>query len=112
MSLRPAQIVSGDTWARAWRLTDSAGRAIDLTGASARLHLRTAAGAKVAEAATTDGRVVIDPLAGRIDMRIPAAAMRLPVGGYRYAMEITSADGTVRTIETNSLIVREDVTHG
>lgn len=41
------KIYRGDTWQRAWVLTDASGAPLDLTGASARLHARDAAGAKV-----------------------------------------------------------------
>ncbi len=107
---KPAMLVANDTWTRAWRLT-AAGRPLDLTGASARLHLRDAAGVKVAEASTADGRLTLDGPAGRLDLTMPAAVMALPPGAYRFALEITDAEGQVRTVETHTLILLADVTH-
>lgn len=109
-ALKPVRLVAGDCWHRAWRLQQSGGAPVDLTGASARLHVRDAEGAKVAEASTADGRIVITPAQGRIEMTIPAAATALPVGSYRYALELTYASGCVETVETHTLVILEDVT--
>lgn len=98
-ALKPVRLVAGDCWHRAWRLQQSGGAPVDLTGASARLHVRDAEGAKVAEASTADGRIVITPAQGRIEMTIPAAATPLPVGSYRYwASLIASAAATLRAL--------------
>lgn len=110
-ALKPVSLVSGDTWLRAWSLRDAAGAAIDLTGAVARLQVRDAAGLLVAQASTADGRLVIAEADGRIAMNLPAAAMTLAAGSYRYALEVTFADGTVRTVEINTLAILPDVTH-
>ncbi len=109
--LRPVSIVSGDTWRRTWLLQQPNGAPVDLTGVAARLHVRDAAGAKVAEASTADGRLAITPADGRITMTIPADAMVLPPGSYRYQLEVTYATGDVETIESNTLVVLEDITH-
>lgn len=105
------KVYRGDTWLRAWVIQDESGAPVDLTGASVRLHVRDAAGVKVAEASTADGRLVITPLQGRIDMTIPAAAMAIAPGSYRFDLELTSAGGEVRTVEQATLVVLEDVTH-
>jgi len=107
---KPVKLVSGDCWRRTWRLQQSNGAPVDLTGASARLHVRNSAGAKVAEASTADGRITITPGQGLIEMTVPAAATGLSPGNYRYALEITYANGCVETVETNTLVVLEDVT--
>jgi hypothetical protein len=109
-TLKPAQLIAGDTWARAWTLADSADAPIDLTGASARLHVRDKTGLLAMSADTTDARLVIT--ANRIDLTMPAAVTALIApGAYRYALEITFTDDTVRTIETNTLSVQADLTY-
>lgn len=105
------KVYRGDTWRRAWMLTDDGGNAVDLSGASARLHVRDQAGAKVAEASTADGRITMTPASGRIDMRMPAAAMAMQPGPYRFDLEITTAGGDVTTLEQAMLVVLEDMTH-
>jgi hypothetical protein len=114
-ALKPVQLVAGDTWRDAWALADEALIPIDLTGASARLHVRDAAGLLVAEASTADGRLTIDGPAGIVRLRLPPAATNLPVGSYRYALELTyddatpELDATVETIETNTLSILPDI---
>ena len=105
------KVFRGDTWTRAWRLTDGAGNPLDLAGCTARLHLRDAAGEKAAEASTADGRIAIDGQAGRIAMTMPAAAMNLAPGAYRFDLELTGAGGAVTTLEQTTLVVLEDCTH-
>ncbi len=109
-ALKPALLIAGDTWARAWTLADSNDAPIDLTGASARLHVRDKADVLAMSADTTDGRLAIT--ANRIDLTMPAAVTAaLAPGAYRYAMEVTFAGGTVRTIEINTLSIQADLTH-
>lgn len=82
-----------------------------MSWATARLHLRNKAGVKVAEATTgADARIVIDGPGGRIDLTVPAAATTgIDVGSYRFALELTYIDGTVTTLETNTLNILEDI---
>lgn len=106
------KVFRGDTWERAWILRRADGSALDLTGARARLHVRDATGALVVEASMGNGRITIDPAAGRIDMRVPADVMAaVSPGQYRFDVELTQADGTVRTLEQQTLNVIEDMTH-
>lgn len=113
-AFKPVNLVAGDTWARSWVLSDDAGQPIDLTGASARLHVRDKQGTLHASATSAlAGGIVITPLTGRIEMEIAAATTGLLAPGpYRYALEVTFGDGRVRTIETNNLVVSEDLTYG
>jgi hypothetical protein len=78
------RLYRGDTWTRAWELKDAAGDPIDLTGASARLQVRDASGAVVISASTADGRLTIQPAAGRIDLLVPYSATGLAPGSYRF----------------------------
>ena len=105
-----AKAVRGDSWQRAWIIADASGTPVNLTGASARLHVRDASGAKVAEASTTDSRLAFDALAGRIDLVMPATAMAaLPLGSYRFDLEVTFSNGIVKTYEHGGVLtVHED----
>jgi DNA-binding IclR family transcriptional regulator len=103
------KLYRGDTWTRAWLLTDEAGASIDLTGATARLQVRDQTGAVVISASTTDGRITITPAQGRIDMTVPYAATGLAPGSYRFDLEVTHASGLRRTYEQDALVVLEDM---
>jgi DNA-binding IclR family transcriptional regulator len=105
------KLYRGDTWTRAWLLTDEAGAAIDLTGATARLQVRDQAGNVVVSASTTDGRITITPAAGRIDMTVPYSATGLAPGSYRFDLEVTHASSLRRTYEQDTLVVLEDMSH-
>lgn len=111
MAAKPAPLVAGDTWRLAWAVSHG-GSPLDLTGCAARLHLRDAAGTKVAEASTADGRIVIDVARSQFRLTVPAAAMQLAPGSYRHMLEVTWADGsTIETVDRSILIVLPDVTH-
>ena len=109
--LHPVQIYRGDTWIRVWTIAVD-GVALNLTGASAALHVRSRAedALTVFEATTAvdGGLTITEPTAGIIGLRKSTAT--LPVGRYIFDLEITLADGTIQTYEQNYLIVRQDVT--
>lgn len=111
MSIKPVQLVAGDTWTRSWALADDAGQPLDLTGCTVRLHVRDTAQNLVIEADTTNGQLVVTPLIGLITMTVPAVNTGITAGGYRYAIEVTFSDGTVRTIERNTLVILDDLTY-
>lgn len=100
--------VRGDTWRRTWFIEAADGSPVDLTGATARVVLRTRAGQLALEASTADGRITLTPAEGRIDLTVPAAAMRLPAGRYPFDLEVTFPDGRVRTYEQAVLALTED----
>ena len=99
----------GDTWRRTWLLRQPSGEPVDLTGASARLHVRDAYGVLVLAASIADGRITITPAQGRVEMAVPYAATAIAPGSYRYDMELTHADGTRQTVEQATLVVLEDM---
>lgn len=103
------KVYRGDTWQRAWLLEDGSGAPIDLTGASARLHVRDDAGTLLVSASTADGRLTLTPAQGRIDMLVPASAMAIAPGAYRFDIEVTFASGVRRTYEQDTLVVLEDI---
>lgn len=103
------KLYRGDTWQRAWVIQDAAGQPVNLSGAAARLHVRDAAGTKVMEASTTDGRLIVQPTQGRIDMVMPKEATEIAPGVYRFDLEVTHASGVRTTYEQETLIVLEDM---
>ena len=108
---RPAQIYRGDTWLRSWIIKDSTGVPVDLTGASARMHVRNTDDLTLSVSVGTGLTITAD--AGRVDLRVDAVdTAKFALTTYRFDLEITFADGIVRTIEQGRLIVVEDVTRG
>ena len=104
----------GDTWLRSWVIKDATGAPVDLTGASARLHVRPQEGTDTADelilAATVGDGLTITADTGRVDLRVEAADMAaLAIGVYRFDLEVTFADGIVRTIEQGRIMIIEDV---
>lgn len=103
----------GDTWLRSWVIKDASGAPVDLTGASARLHVRPQEGTDNADelilAATVGDGLTITPGTGRVDLRVEAADMAIDPGTYRFELELTDGDGVVRTIEQNRIMIIEDV---
>jgi len=111
-AVKPPSLFRGDTWRRSWRLQNSAGAPVDLTGAAARLHLRGSAGNLVIEATQANGRLTIDALAGAITLVVAAADTRdLPPARYPFDLEVTYAGGVVQTLEASVLNIKVDQTH-
>ena len=109
--------IRGDTWLRSWVIKDATGAPVDLTGASARLHVRPQEGTDNADelslAATVGDGLTINACAGRVDLRVDAADMAgLALATFRFDLEVTFADGIVRTIEQNRIMIVEDITYG
>lgn len=103
--------IRGDSWVRAWVLKYSDGSIIDLTDASARLHLRDSEGTLIAEASTDTGEMSLTPGAGRVDMIMPAADMDIDPAAYTFDMEVTFASGIVKTYEQGTVTIIQDQTH-
>lgn len=101
------QLVKGDTWQRAWLITYRQGQPVDLTGATARLHVRTPQGALQLNASAYLS--IAHP--GRIDLLVPYADTdTLDPGTYAYDLEVTYPSGVRRTYEQARLIISEDYT--
>ena len=108
----PVKQFRGDSWERAWLMTQANGAPVDLTGAAVRLFVRNARGDLALSATTGNGLIWLDAEAGRIDLAVPyAATENLAPGTYRFDVEVTLANGTRRTLEQDQLLVLEDVTH-
>lgn len=104
------EIFRGDTWVRVWTITVGE-TPLDLTGATARLQVRTkAADEKVwLDVSEQDGLTIVEPpISGVIMLEVQTED--LPVGKYYFDLEITLASGRKKTYEQNMLIVKQDVT--
>jgi hypothetical protein len=108
----PAQMFRGDTWLRSWIVKDSNNNPIDLTGATARLHVRDAKQVLIHAASTSTAEIIITSLEGRIDLRIEATVSEVwAIGKYKYDLELTYSNGIVLTIESSVLTVIQDQTY-
>lgn len=106
------KIFRGDTWQRVWLIETSEGVPANLTGASARLHVRDEEGALAMSASTVDGRLTFGTITqGRIDLVMPKEVTDLPLGKYRFDLEVTFPNGTRITYEQKTLLVMEDISH-
>lgn len=97
----------GDTWERGYIIKDAAGVPLDLTGAAVALQVRETGGALLVDLSSF---CTITPLTGRIDLLVPAATMALPLGTYRFDVQITYAGGRVKTYDTSTLTILRDET--
>jgi hypothetical protein len=105
------KLFRGDTWLRTWVLKDATEAPINLTGASARLYLRDSQQTIVLQATSANNLLTITPLEGRIDLQVPYSQMNLPIGKYKFDLEVTHANGVRKTYEQNMLQLLEDVTY-
>jgi len=105
--------IRGDTWLRAW-IYGGLESPIDITGASARLHLRTDKDVLVLSASTAGDYLTMTPLEGRIDLVVPAEKMSELVSNetYLFDLELTLATGIVKTLEQGKLKISKDYTYG
>lgn len=78
-------------------LTDSAGTAIDLSGATVRFHMVDSAGAVKVDAACT-----VTSATGGVVSYSWAAADTDTSGSYKAEWEVTFSDGTIRTFPSPS----------
>jgi hypothetical protein len=106
----PARLFRGDTWRRAW-VVGGLENPTNLTGATARLHLRDSKDILKIAATTENGLLSITPLLGRIDLRVEGTDMILdPNDSYTFDLELTTEDGIIRTIEQEKLKINADIT--
>jgi hypothetical protein len=106
------QSANNEDLRHAFALTDSAGTAVNLTGAALRMDLVEIAGGGSAVAASTgNGRIaVVSGPGGQFEIVLPAALMRtLPAGVYRHDLLLTLADRIQRVWE-GTLTLSQGVT--
>ena len=86
---------------------------LDLTGYTANMHIRTtvAAVAPIIALNTSNGRIVITPLAGKIALQLLAEdSAALSVGYAVYDLMLTSSSGTVSRLVQGGVTLSLSVT--
>ena len=103
----------GSTFTRQLTWNDSAGSAINLTGYTARMDVRTsidAAGAATLSLTTENGRIVLGGTAGTIDLSVAGTATAAVVAGdYVYDLELVSGSTITRLVQ-GTFTLRGEVT--
>jgi hypothetical protein len=101
-------IKRGDTWSQSfeWRQGSETGDPVDLTGCTARCHVRDRSDALIAD--VTD-YLTVDGPAGSVDLAL-VPTENFPAAKLQFDIELTWPDGTVQSTETMVLRVLEDVT--
>ena len=84
----------------------------DLTGATARLHVRDSAGGLLLDCTTANGLLTITPGDRKIDLLVSAASTSIAAGAYDFDLEITWPGGDPRrTIGPGILLLGKDFSH-
>jgi len=103
----------GDTWRTTFAFSAN-GVPTDLSGASARLQVRdrrTKVG--LCDATVDNGYVTLSGASGVVTVTVPDdVTATFPVGVHAFDLEMTWADGSVQSTETQYLSVVEDQTYG
>lgn len=85
---------------------------INLTGYTARMDIKKDVNSSAIITLTTEnGRITLGGAAGTIALTIVSADTdALPVGNYKYDMELVSGSGTVTRLLEGSVSVKENIT--
>ena len=105
------KVKRGDTWRQPfyWRQGSETGDPVDLTGCTFRMHVRDSMGALILDCTDhltvnhEDGEVIVE-----ID--IPGTIV-IPRKPYKFDIEVTWPDGSVRSTATAYLNIIQDETH-
>lgn len=105
-------IEQGSTWSRTITVRDSAGDIQNLSGYTARMHIRKDidAAATLLELTTANGRIVIDGSAGTVTLSLDATTAASLTKGGVYDIELVSAGGEVTRLLEGQVILRKNVT--
>lgn len=102
--------VSGETFKRSWILESSSG-AVDLTGATATFYVRDWFRTLKITASTNTGQITLKP-GGVIELQIAGADFNLPIGAYRWQLEVSFPGGERRIIDRGTVTILRDVANG
>lgn len=104
----------GATFSRSITWKDSAKKAINITGYTARMHVRTDVSATTTtlELTTANGRIAIVGATGQITLTVSATDMaNVPSGKYVYDLELVApVTGVVNRVIQGNFVVRAEVT--
>lgn len=104
----------GATLNRAFFLKSSAKAAINLTGYTARMHIRASVtDSTIIDTLTTqNGDITIGASTGRVDILIrPADTAAMTPKVYAYDIELESSTGEVSKVVAGKLTVRAEITY-
>jgi hypothetical protein len=101
--------ISGDTWEGSQCTVTVNSSPLNLTGATIRIDFRaTPNSIALMTLTTTSGITLTTPASGIFNIN-QIKKMPLPEGRYYYDVEITLADGTVKTYQYGTMIVGQDI---
>lgn len=101
------KIRRGDSWTMWWQLLGHGDAPMDLSGASARMHLRRPDGTLVLDAS---GYLTVLPQ-GEVLLFVPFSVMDgVPTGRYEFDLELTRPGGLRDTVDADELVIEQDVT--
>lgn len=102
----------GDSYPITFTLKDSSsGAVIDLTGASLLMTVDTLENPVDATTKlfSVSGVLAADPTTGVVQFT-PTAANTATIGAYFYDVQLTDAEGNVRTVAKNTFTISQDIT--
>jgi len=100
----------GDTWRQVfyWKQGSESGPPVDLSGCTARLHVKDKTKAIIVDATA---HLTLDPINGGLSIDVPASVTELfPLEALNFDIELTFPDGSVQSTETMRLQIVEDIT--
>lgn len=103
----------GATFSRTLTWTNSAKTPYNLTGYTARMHVRetVASASTIVELTTANSRISLGGAAGTVTLTISAAdTANLTPGKYVYDLELVSGGGVVSRIIEGNFVVKAEVT--
>jgi len=102
----------GDTWPGFSSIVITTGNntPVSLSGASIKMQFREDIDSPVALELSTEnsGVVIVNPVIG--EFKVPPTIIDIPFGEYNYDIQVTFADGTVKTYVTGSWNIIADIT--
>lgn len=106
-------IQQGADFSHVISLQNSDGSPMVLSGYSAKMQIRPAAGSAtlILELSTANGRITINGLAGQITLNIPnATTTTLVTGSAVYDLEITDGSGIITRVMQGNVTLSPEVT--
>lgn len=101
----------GDTWILQFRLKDSTGHYIDLTGATPTAQVRQTQASSSVSATWTCTLDNQTTNAGGVTMVLASGTTTALTGTYVYDVQLTYSDATVKTYLYGNITVINEVTH-
>jgi hypothetical protein len=107
------EIEQGENFDKVLTWTDAAGALVNLTGYTARMQVRRSedATATLLECTTENSRISLGGVAGTITFDVsPTDMAALPIGIFRYDLELISGAGRVKKLMKGNFTVAREIT--